>query len=165
MIRLPKQSLLTVLLVAVFGYVIFEALGQPIQSMLFPVTVGIIGLALTLYQLARELLGAFTTAGAGIPAGDDAADFAASDEEKTREGRQRALEQFGWLGGLLIALWLLGFYVTVPLMVALYLLRHRERPLLVAGLAVGTALVVWGVFDKLLHLPFPRGQLFVWLGL
>jgi hypothetical protein len=167
MSRFPRRSLITVSLLGVFGYVIFGAVGEPLQAKLFPMTVGVIGLALVLFQLVRELRGGLTAAGTDGAGQDDAAgagDFTITAAERTREGRLRALEQFGWLAGLLLGLWLLGFYVALPLMVALYLLRYRERPLLVGALTVGVALVVWGVFDRLLHLPFPAGKLFVWLG-
>jgi hypothetical protein len=50
-------------------------------------------------------------------------------------------------------------------MVFLYLQRHREKPVLVVALPLGTWAATWGVFDRLLHLPFPPGVLIEWLGL
>lgn len=169
--RFPKSSLTTIVLAVVFGYVIFEAYGKPMQAKLFPMIIGVVGLTLVLITLASELRKAFAAEGEGASGSgkvDDArraGDFTITELEKTREGRLRALEQFGWLAGLLIGLWLLGFYITLPLMMGLYLLRHSEKPVLVAAMTVGTAIMVWGVFNKLLNLPFPEGQLLVWLNL
>jgi hypothetical protein len=168
----PRRSLATVALAVVFGYVIYEVAGQPMQAKLFPMVVGVIGLTLVLITLVRELregiLAARADAASREATGEDnsagAGDFSITEIEKTREGKLRALEQFGWLAGLLAGLWLLGFYIAVPLLVALYLLRSRERLMLVAPMTAGTAVIVW-LFNELLNLPFPAGQLLVWLNL
>jgi|GEM_PF-1088813 hypothetical protein len=167
--RVLKSSMLTLGLLLVFGYVIFEAVGQPIQAKLFPMTVGSVGFGLVAIQFGRELWTAWTESVGGVAAKagqqEGATDFAITDIEKTRIGRLRAAEQFGWLAGLLGGLFLLGFYISVPLMVGLYLLRHRESPKLIIAMTVGVALVVWGVFNQLLNLPFPQGLILEWLNL
>ncbi|AFP30224.1 tripartite tricarboxylate transporter TctB family protein [Marinobacter sp. BSs20148] len=167
--RAFKPSLVTLGLLFVFGYVVLEAVGQPIQAKLFPMTVGIIGFVLVAIQFGRELWTAWRACEGSLAENTDpqegATDFAITDIEKTSIGRLRAAEQFGWLAGLLGGLFLLGFYISVPLMVCLYLLRHRERPRLIIIMTVGVALVVWGVFNQLLNLPFPQGLILEWLDL
>jgi hypothetical protein len=151
----------------VFGYVVFEAMGKPMQAKLFPMTVGILGFVLILIQLGRELWTAWKTddkkADQKTNQQDGAADFAITDVEKSRIGRLRAAEQFGWLAGLLAGLFLIGFYISVPLMVGLYLWRHQERPTFIIAMTAGTAVVVWGLFNQLLNLPFPQGLIQQWL--
>lgn len=166
---LPRSSLIPFGLLLIFGYVIFEASGKPMQAKLFPMTVGIIGFLLISVQLARELWTAWKTDPTKTDRKTDqqegAADFAITDVEKSRVGRLRAAEQFAWLAGLLAGLFLLGFYISVPLMVGLYLWRHQESPRFVITMTVGVAVVVWGVFNQLLNLPFPQGLILEWLAL
>lgn len=173
----PIGSVLTVIMVVLFAFILIDGAGQPIQARLFPMTVGIVGLTLSIIQLLKEIVvlvkrgrahavEGYTEepeADSSDPSG--ASDFAITAEEKTKIGRLRAAEQFLWLGGLLLALWLIGFHVAVPLMVGLYLLRHRESWIIIGGVSAGVAVVVWAVFDNLLNLPFPTGILVRMLGL
>lgn len=164
----PIGSTLTLVLVILFAFVLFDAMGKPIQARLFPMMVGGIGLALTLVQLFKEIVALLRwkgEAGSKEDAQQGATDFAITDEEKTRAGKLRAAEQFLWIGALVAALWLVGFHVGVPLVVGLYLYRQRESWLIVLGVSAGIAVVVWGAFDQLLNLPFPPGVLMEMLGL
>jgi hypothetical protein len=59
---------------------------------------------------------------------------------------------------------LLGFNVTVPVATFLYLkLGSGEK----WGITLILTLVAWiffyGLFDYAIHLPFPEGELFLWL--
>lgn len=163
----PRSSLVTLSLLLIFGYVIFEALGKPMQAKLFPMTVGILGFLLIAIQLVRELWTAWkkdhTKPEGETKEEGGAADFAITDVEKSRIGRLRAAEQFAWLAGLLAGLFLLGFYISLPLMVGLYLWRHQESPRFIFIMTVSVAVVVWGVFNQLLNLPFPQGLMLEWL--
>lgn len=173
----PIGSVLTVIIFSLFAFILIDGIGQPVQARLFPMTVGLVGLVLSMIQLIKEITilikRARMQAKEGYidqPDADDndpsgASDFAITAEEKTRTGRLRAAEQFIWIGGLLLSLWLIGFHIAVPLMVGLYLLRHRESWVIIAGVSAGVAVVVWLVFDNLLNLPFPKGILFRMLGL
>lgn len=169
----PIGSALTVVLVLLFLFILIDGAGQPIQARLFPMTVGIIGLVLTSIQLIREIIilvkvvrgGKEEDTSAEDASPEGASDFAITAEEKTRAGKLRAAEQFIWLGALLLSLWLIGFHVAVPMIVGLYLLRHRESWLIVGGVTAGVAAVVLVVFDNLLNLPFPPGQLTQLMGL
>ena len=49
-----------------------------------------------------------------------------TDEEASKVGKRRALEVFGWMYGFAVLLWLIGFYIAIPLMVLAYMLRHKE---------------------------------------
>lgn len=161
--RFQAKSLFTLAVTALFGYVVFEAVQKPIQASLFPLSVGIIALVLLAVLLVRELRQ--PAADASQDETGSTVDFAITAEEETREGRLRALEQFGWLFGLVISLWLFGYFMAVPAFVAAYMLRYGENLMITAVSAGGILLAVWSVFYKLLHLPFPKGELINWLGL
>jgi TctA family transporter len=71
---------------------------------------------------------------------------------------------FGWTFGWFVAIWLFGFTIGAPLCTFVQLkIGERERWLL-ALLLTGTSWAfIYGVFKLFLHVPFPAGQLFLWL--
>jgi hypothetical protein len=76
--------------------------------------------------------------------------------------RWRTLNIFSWSFGFFVGVWLLGFSVAVPLLVFLYVkVQSQERWTLSLVLSGGAWIVFWGLFDRLLHIPFPRGEIFV----
>lgn len=170
-----KRSAISFVLLALFIYLIVGGAGMMIQARLFTLAVGIAGVSVIGIHLVYELLATAREVKQEhqVASGEQAktendvaggADFAITDDELTRSGRIAALEQFFWLWGLVGGLWLVGFYVAVPSLMALYLIRYRENYRVILPLSAGIWLAVWGLFDKFLNLPFPKGQLWVWLG-
>ena len=71
-----------------------------------------------------------------------------------------------WMLAFFAAIALLGFMVAVPLFLFLYLkLQGGEGWAMSIGLTAGVFAAFYGLFDALLHLPFPAGWLLAWLGL
>lgn len=169
LIKIIKDHALTAIFFGLFVYLIYESIGFSIQARLFPLIIGIVGAVLTGIQLFRELSSTLFASSGSETVEDDRGqggdgDFAITESELTVEGRLRALEQFGWVAGLLLSVWILGFYVGVPLLVGLYMLREKEKLTVVIPAVVAVALVIWGVFHKLISLPFPEGIVFNALG-
>lgn len=170
-----SRSIITVMVFAIFSYVYSFGLNLSSQAGLFPLMIGLAGMLLSGGQLVREFRQSLkdlqhlrSGAATLVKKAKDttgAVDFEISEEEETRLGKLRALEQFGWLFGMFGGLYLLGFYITLPLMVVLYTLRYREKLWLTLALGSGIWFVVWAVFSNLLNLPFPKGILIVLLGL
>ena len=72
---------------------------------------------------------------------------------------------FAWILGFFAAIVLLGFPIAVPLFVLLYLKgQGREGWVLSIVMTVAVWGLFYGLFDRLLHLPFPAGWLLTWLG-
>lgn len=167
-LQVIRRSALTAVLFATFTYIVVQSPGFEVQARLFPLMIGIGGAILTGIQLVRELREVFSkatdeqTPDVYDPAGSS--DFAITESELTREGRLKAVEQFVWIAGLMVGVWLLGYYVALPLAVGLYTLREREPLKIVIPLSAGVALVIWGVFNQVINLPFPKGILFNALG-
>jgi uncharacterized membrane protein YjjB (DUF3815 family) len=65
-----------------------------------------------------------------------------------------------------VAIWLLGFSLAVPVTLILYLkIAGREKwPITLLLALIGWGFF-YGLFEYTLHVPFPDGQLLVWLGL
>ncbi len=84
-----------------------------------------------------------------------------ADAEITPEVvRQRTIAVISWTIGFFVAIWLLGFSIAVPLMILLYLkIAGKESWLMTAQVTFFSWLFYWGLFEKLLNVPFPEGLL------
>lgn len=159
-LRFQPRSLLTLTLIAMFAYVVFASSDMPIQAKLYPWTIGLIALTMLAYQLVREILPS-----AQRNSRETGVDFDFTDEEASPEGKRRAVELFGWLYGFAALLWLIGYYLAIPLMVLAYMVRHRETRIVTIALPLGAGTVTWVIFGYFLHLPFPPGVLLELAGL
>ena len=77
----------------------------------------------------------------------------------------RTLNIYAWIFGSFLTILLLGFPITLPLLVFLYLKfeSHENWPLTLVLTAAAWGFI-YGLFDRMLHLPWPDGLLFSWLG-
>jgi TctA family transporter len=144
----------TLAVVAFFAWTLWEAREWWFRARLFPWAIGFAGLTLALLQLltdsanltkVKRLTGEPRSGG------------------KSAEATQRTLAMMAWILGFFAAIWLLGFPLAVPLTIALYLKAARERWAITVALACAGWLAFYGLFDHLLHVPFPPGQLFIWM--
>ena len=72
---------------------------------------------------------------------------------------------FAWLVGFFFAIWLLGFPIAIALMMFTYLkFQGGESWVLSITLTIIAWLFFYGLFVRLLNLPFPDGLLMTWLG-
>jgi hypothetical protein len=79
-------------------------------------------------------------------------------------GRQRAFVIVAWILGFFAAIWLLGFVIAVPVASFLYFrLAGGEKWSISIPLSLVAGAIFYGLFDYLLHLPFPEGRLIEWL--
>ena len=63
---------------------------------------------------------------------------------------------FAWLLGFYFCIWIFGFFVAVPLYGFLYLkFQAKEGWLLSLALTLGGFIFFVGLFDHILHLPWP----------
>jgi hypothetical protein len=153
-----KASLaLSILLMMVSGYGVVTATAWPMKAALFPLVIGVPLFCLAAAEALWTLFGA-PPAEAG-----QAKDFQLSVGKDTA---RRTLAATGWILAFFAAIVLLGFPIAVPLFVFLYLrLQGREGWVLSIAMTGAIFAVFYGLFDLLLHLPFPAGWLFAWLGL
>lgn len=137
------------------GYGVFAATAWPWKAALFPI---VIGVPLFCLAAAEALWTLF-----GSPQNSvEARDFQLSIGKDTV---RRTLAAAGWIFAFFAAIVLLGFPVAVPLFVFLYLrLQGRESWLVCIVMTAAVWGVFYGLFDLLLHLPFPAGWLLAWLG-
>ncbi len=147
---------LAVMAVAAFG--VYGALGWPLKAKLFPLVIAIPLFFLASAEAAWTMFGRATKS--------DAVDFQMSDHLPRAQVLRRTLLAAGWILGFFALILLLGFKVAVPLFVLLYLrLQGREGWVLSLAFAFGLWAFFYGLFDYLLHLPFPAGWIQTWIGI
>lgn len=159
--RRPKWSwagIFILLIVVALVCALWESRRFNIRAGLFPWAIGIPLLALAIVQSIKELTGKVRR----------------PREESTTGGSElsmsvvnrRTAGVFAWIAGYFMAIWLFGFAPGVTLCTFAQLkIGARERWLLSLVLATGTWAFTYGLFDHLLHVPFPDGRLFLWLNL
>jgi len=79
---------------------------------------------------------------------------------------RRTAGVFGWLFGWFVAIWLFGFTLGATLSTFVQLkIGEKEKWPLALGMTGMAWVFLHFIFKGVLHLPFPKGQLFRWLGL
>jgi hypothetical protein len=146
-------------LVAVFAYATATALAFPEGAKLFPLAIAVPSLVLAVLLALISLRSRWTDVAPPAEAGDD---VALTPAERTR----RTAEIGAWFLGIFAAVYLLGFLVAIPIGAVAYL-RFGARESWVTSVSVAALCwgLVFGVFDRLLHVPLPAGELLRLFGL
>ena len=141
-------------LVAVFAYATVTAVSYPEGAKLFPLAIAIPSLVLAVLLVVISLRSRGTTVPPKPPDPDD--DPTLTPDEQAR----RTAEIAAWFLGIFAAVYLLGFLVAIPVSAIAYL-RIATRESWVTSVAVAGVCwaLVFGVFDRLLHLPLPAGEM------
>ncbi|MBI4524729.1 MAG: tripartite tricarboxylate transporter TctB family protein [Deltaproteobacteria bacterium] len=156
------QLILNFLVVVFFGVCLWQATGWPMQAKFFPLTILIpmlgVGFLNAAYEL-RSLCGKKHLFNGSARA----VQFSQPDDE--RHPLRRTIAAFSWIIGFFGGIWLLGFSVSIPLFLFLYIKVYSgEGWALSLTLACAAWLLYFGLFDRLLHLPFPDGMIFSLIG-
>ena len=140
------------------GWAVVSALAWPWKTALFPLAVGIPLFCLAAVEVLWVIL--------RPQARPETKDFQLSDHLPADVALRRTALALGWILGFFTAIVLLGFPIAVPLFMFLYLrLQAMESWTLCTVLTLAVWAVFYGLFDRLLHLPFPDGWILTWLGL
>lgn len=76
----------------------------------------------------------------------------------------RTLRLAGWFGGMFAAIWFVGYHVTVPVFVFFYLRVFGKTKWWTAATAgAGFFLLIYVLFDLVLHTEWPQPALLRWL--
>jgi ABC-type enterobactin transport system permease subunit len=122
------------------------------ESITLPLAISIILVILAAVQMVRELR--------WVNKGEaSAAKVTAKDSDTKAESRRLGLI-FGWTAGLCLAIYLLGFYISIPAFAFAYL-KWRRRSWLVALIFAAALLVFsYAVFNIGLKTPLYQGLVF-----
>jgi TctA family transporter len=164
--RFALHQLFYIFLLAVLGYMLWEAREWPGAAKIIPVIVGSLAVGLLLISL-------FNDACRRPEAQADLGIEAAAQKEVEKKIHmdvdsgtdhlppslvfRRAVGFFGWLLAFMFSMWAIGLIPTVPLFViALMRLEGPEPWRLVWPQAVILPVFIWAVFDQLLTIPWPQ---------
>ena len=151
--RYRARMLFTLSVVAVSACAVILAKDWPLGTRLFPWVIGIPVFLLSLVQLAIEFS---QTRRIGNPVKEDTGDLQVDLGMNSLLVARKAGNFFAWLLGFFFFIWAFGFFVAVPLYGFLYLkLQAKEGWWLSLALTLGVFVFFVGLFDHILHLPWP----------
>ena len=164
--KLDPSFWLSLFFTAVIAVLVGSAARLDWDTRLFPWAIGIPALALAV----RQLLADWRSAGANAEPGDvtryaGVLDIPVDRTTPPQVMLRHTIKTAGWIIAFACGIWLLGFLVSIPLFVFLYLAYEAQARKLVGLVIAGlTFLFVWGMFDWLMHLAWPEAALFTLLG-
>ena len=153
------ETIFSLSIVVVLALALWQSRHFDFRAGLFPWAIGFPVLFLTIAQLIMDFLGKGNRR-RGDQSGETGSDLPAGVVNRRTAG------MFGWIVSYFVGIWLLGFSFGVPLCTFLQLkIFGRERwPHSLIYTASVWALI-YGIFDRVLHVPFPAGYLFEALGI
>ncbi len=149
--RLNGSAIFGLFIIVMFMLALWQSRNFGLRTGLFPWVVGFPVLLLSFVQCIRDCLGVDRTDAEHhqLPAG--------------LVNRRTAVIS-GWLLGYFAAIWLLGFSIGGVVCTFLQLkIAYREKWMVSILLTVSAWVVIYGIFYRILHVPFPTGQFFIWL--
>jgi hypothetical protein len=152
-VRAIERILFTSFIGVVILAALFVAKDWPIRASIVVLLLGSIGVVLAAVQLILDLKAA-KAAAASIAHPT----FEVSALE--HQGRWGSWEIWAWLWGLFFAIHLIGMPIALPLFVFLYTKLYGGSWVTSLIFAGGTWGFLYGVFEQVLHVPWPKP----WLG-
>ncbi len=158
------QGVFALCFVALFAYVmreVFFGFGAfEERAALFPLIIGLPALVISAVVFVKEV----TITHRVVVHGEEGVEEV--EEISPEETRRRTLAISAWVVGFFVSIWLIGFVWSSMVATFLYLKVGARESWLMSIILTAVAYVFFaGIFDMTLHLPFPPGDLFVWLGL
>ncbi len=148
---LVSKKAFTVLIGLIFLLAIITALDWPLRASIMVFFAGGLGLVLIIAQLYRDI-----RSKKGEAQEEQTMDLGGI---KSPQEQFRAVLTFGWLLGLLLAIWLVGFLIAVPLFVFTFSKVYGAKWFLSLGLTILAFGFLYGLFEMLIHVPWPRSLL------
>ena len=145
-------------LVVIFGAALWQSRTFTFTAGFFPWVIGFPVFALAATQLVLDLMGR-----SGRKGYEDEMEEWETELPKQVVNRRTA-NVFIWMFTWFVSIWLFGFTIGAPLCTFMQLkIGEREGWLLTLILTATAWAFIYFGFDLLLHVPFPKGQLFLWL--
>jgi hypothetical protein len=145
-------ALFSLAIVVFFALALWNAWSWPSRARIFPMAFFIPVLTLALVNFVKELR---------HPQKKAITDVRASSAINAALVRRRSVSIIAWILGFFLAIWWLGFLLGFPLAIFLFLkVASRESWITSILITAGSWAFIVVVFIRLLHFPFPEGQLF-----
>ena len=145
--------LLPVFVVIFFSYALFGARDFSFMSQVFPLTIATGGLILTVFWLVNDL-----RSEGKVVEQEGLIDIALDRSLPADVTRNRSLRIWGYLLGLYMGIWLIGFKISITLFFVLFLkLEGRMSWLVTVGLTAAAIIVFLFGFEAILPVFWPEG--------
>jgi len=152
--RFGPAAWFTTATLVILAIALWQSRNFGFRAGLFPWVIGIPTLVLAVGQLGRDLYGKKKKKVSDIPEIPET-------EVAPEDVRSRTISIILWTVGFFLVIWFLGFSYAVPLTMLLYLkFAAKESWLMTASVTFFSWLFYWGLFEKMLNVPFPEGLLF-----
>lgn len=146
--KFKPHSFFTLAVILIMAYALWEARSWPLRASIMILVLGSAGILMAFIQLYTEFRasGKIQTSGMDIEL----------DESQTgKKATPRILTFGGWVVALFLAIWLLGFTVSIPLFSLLYAKLNGARWYIALIIAAINLLFLQGLYEQLLHVPWP----------
>jgi tripartite tricarboxylate transporter TctB family protein len=160
-LKVRPQAIFSFVFLIFFIVFAYQAKDWRLQAKLYPWVIGIPMVVLALVQVILDLKGVERKQQDAAPV-----DFQfAQTTVEPAVAKRRAITMFSWFFGFFFGIWLIGFSLTIPLMVFSYMyIQSKEKFWLSLTLTTIAWVFFYALFVKLLTLPFPDGVIFTWFG-
>ena len=159
--RSNGKIVMSACLMVIGAYAVITALKWPLRTAIFPTVIGIPVFFMALVELLLNLFGKEET-----EKKQSAVDFELSEGLEPALATRRTLSSFIWIIGFFLAIIFFGFQIAAPLFVLCFLRLHGKEnwplSLLMSAAAWG---VLYGLFIRLLEVPFKNGLILRALGI
>lgn len=159
--KLRPAAIFSIVWLIFFIVWVYMAKDWRMQARLYPWAIGIPMIIFAIIQVILDLKGVERKQVDAAPV-----DFQFTQNIDPALARRRTINIFSWIIGFFFGIWLLGFAITIPLLVFTYLkVQSGESWGISLVLTAGAWLVFYFLFVRLLTLPFPEGLILTWLGI
>lgn len=163
-VKFSGRAAICLFIMAVALIAVFNAVRWPFQTALFPAVIGTVVFFLSLATLILIVSGKGESPGKQAPV-----DRQLSEDVDATTARRATLGAFGWVIGFFALILFIGFPLAIGLFVFCYAkYQGREKWGVALALTFFSWLIFWGLFVRLLHIPFEEGLLqegLRWLGI
>lgn len=143
--------LFSVLLLAFLIAIDLDAFRYPFETKIFPWVIGIPATLLMFIQIGKDI--------SRLRRGSEE-----YEQAQKKAGDPRAFAQIiGWMACFPIMIYVLGFFVGIPLFVFLYMKNHGMSWLRSSGLAAGSIIVIYLIFSLGMEVRFDPGLIYSFL--
>ena len=159
--KIRPQAIFSFLALVFFIVFVYQALEWRLQARLYPLAIGVPMIILAIIQVILDLKGVEGKQEDAAPV-----DIQFAQNVEPAVAFKRTVIIFTWFFGFFFGCWLIGFTITIPVIVFSYMYFHgKEKLWLSAILTVFAFVFYYSLFVRLLNLPFPDGLIQTWLGL
>ena len=159
-LRFGASAAFTLAVIAFIVAAILLSLDWPASAKPVPLTACYMALTAAVLNLINELFGQQQLARGNVDGGGGVTAKEADLGVDIGAARRQSGYYFAWLLGFLVAIWLVGFIPAIAVFVFAYMcIGFGESAIVALVSAAATALLAWGLFDRVLAVAWPASLL------